>query len=168
MENYVQSLISGSNSTRLYSKSLTNSFIQMRSPKGSAFFIFRLVYSLGYLDNSSMSQRWGKTIFLALLPLLLFVGCSGYESATPELDLSGGNATNGQSVYNNAGSPGNKCSDCHAADGTGVWPYPDIRSFTAQEIATAVRVGPSSMPAYSASEISNSELTDLIAYILTL
>lgn len=141
---------------------------KMRTLKGGAFYFFGLVYFLVCLDNLIMNQRGRWTLFLALFAVLC-VRCSGYESATDtNVDLAGGNATNGQIVYNNAGSPGNKCSDCHAADGSGVWPYPDIRNATAQQIANAVRLGPLNMPAYSTSEISNSELSDLVAYILTL
>lgn len=140
----------------------------MRMPEGGAFCFFGLVYFLGYLDNLIMSQHGRQALFLALFSVLC-IRCGGYESATEtNLDLSNGNAANGQIVYNNAGSPGNKCSDCHAADGSGVWPYPDIRNASAQQIANAVRVGPLNMPAYSTSEISNSELSDLVAYILTL
>lgn len=111
----------------------------------------------------SLRQNTFSTLFLTLF---LFIGCSGYESATA---VTAANIDNGEQVYNNNGNPGEKCVDCHAANGSGVFGLgSDIRSATAGEISSAVRAGPGLMPAYSTTVITGTELNDLIAYVLTL
>lgn len=102
-----------------------------------------------------------------LFVLLLFVlGCGDYKSQANVVSVD---TSAGELVYNNNGSLGNKCVDCHAADGSGVFGLgPDIRSASSIGIANAVRTGPSTMPAYSSVTITDEELSDLIVFVLTL
>lgn len=103
-----------------------------------------------------------------LLGLTFLFGCSGYESATPETDWGGGNAVAGQLIYTSSGNVNERCIDCHGANGGGIFPYSDIRDKSDAAIAAAVRLGPSVMPDYATSVITDEDLRDLIAYINSL
>jgi len=64
------------------------------------------------------------------------------------------------------------CEGCHGAQGIGAtvgfgWEAPDLYPADPVEIAEAVRFGPGVMPNFDAHQISDSNLNDLVAYVLT-
>lgn len=109
----------------------------------------------------------------AFIPLALaVVGCGeeGTDSEDPRVDailsLSPDTA-NGADIYANAGM----CVTCHAADGTGVDPFPSLIEQLAmsddEQAITAILDGVSgtAMPPYEAT-FSQQEIADVYGYVL--
>jgi mono/diheme cytochrome c family protein len=108
-------------------------------------------------------------IMLGLSTILMYnncgkVGDSGLASNGSE--TTEGDPVAGGIVYNSAAGSEPSCFTCHGANGMqylGV----DLKTYSAAQIETAVRIGPGIMPVYDSSEISEQQLVDLIAYIQT-
>lgn len=62
-----------------------------------------------------------------------------------------------------------QCAACHAWDGDGGALYqrqaPSLHHATATQIAEAVRIGPSQMPKFGTSAITDAQLSNLVAYV---
>jgi mono/diheme cytochrome c family protein len=63
------------------------------------------------------------------------------------------------------------CQDCHQEDGRGVAPSPAIVGTALpglEDFVLAIRTGPSDMPVFTTSEVSDEEIAHLYAYLQTL
>lgn len=97
-----------------------------------------------------------------------------YEIVEPPSELGGGDAMEGQALFNES------CIVCHGRDAAGTERGPALRGslVTAETIATRVRTSGSSessvyegltggrMPFWSAERLSDDELRDLVAFVL--
>jgi ubiquinol-cytochrome c reductase cytochrome c subunit len=92
--------------------------------------------------------------FIFSIAMLWLVACG----STDAVDLPTGTAATGAPLYVS------NCLSCHGSDGTG-GSGPDITSSSSKNIQSAVRNGPSDMPAWTESEITDQNLADIIAYI---
>ncbi len=92
------------------------------------------------------------------------VGETGLSSSNSILE---GDPTQGSVVYNIDGVSQPACVTCHGAAGTGILGV-DLKTFSDQDIETAMRTGPGTMPLYEPSDISAQQLVHLLAYIRTL
>lgn len=79
---------------------------------------------------------------------------------TTAAPAAGGNAAAGQAVFTA------NCNACHPNGQKGVGP--DIRGASVNEVKRQVRNGGGSMPAFTASQISDTQLSDLAAYVSSL
>ena len=98
-----------------------------------------------------------------------------YEIVQPPSDLSGGDATTGRATFNRT------CVVCHGTDATGTERGPALRGETLSEALVGTRVrtsGPSDSPIYpgltngimpfwAADRLSDEELRDVTAFVLT-
>lgn len=86
----------------------------------------------------------------------------GVEGGLP--DAAEGNAAHGQEVWNA------NCAHCHGATGAGgvagagAW-TPSVRAQPAEIIAEAIRVGPFQMPQFRDTQISDEEISDVVAFL---
>lgn len=116
-----------------------------------------------------MTSKSTRALLVAapLLAGLILVACaSGGAPAASSATSSagGGNATAGKAVFDS------NCTGCHPGGKAGVGPsLVGIVGRLAQAgVTRQVREGGSEMPAFSASQISDQQLSDLIAYLGTL
>lgn len=87
---------------------------------------------------------------------------SSEEPIVPRNDLS-----NGGELYRS------ECAACHAATGIGGAlsfrdNAPPLKSFTALQVAAAIRGGPGEMPFYGPNTISDQQLEQIVTYVLYL
>ncbi|MGI9119480.1 MAG: c-type cytochrome [Acidimicrobiales bacterium] len=86
--------------------------------------------------------------------------------AVPELDLSGADVAKGGELFRL------QCAACHNwAGGGGALLYtvaPTVVPADPVEAAEAIRVGPTTMPAFGQAALDDDELDDLVAYVGTL
>jgi cytochrome c553 len=97
-----------------------------------------------------------------LLPTLLLLSLSQQVTAQPTGDAEHGRALWLETLHV-------ECRDCHGDDGEGAF-GPDLagRALTRAQFIHAVRKPWGIMPAYAESQISDQELTDVMAYLGTL
>jgi len=95
-------------------------------------------------------------VFCIFATSAVFLSCAGQQ-----LDLSGGDASVGESVYVS------NCLTCHGASGQGDTAS-RIIGVESNELIDAVRQGPGDMPTFSKTDISDSQLADLFAYLESL
>jgi mono/diheme cytochrome c family protein len=110
-------------------------------------------------------------VFFTLASLCVLVGYSncgqvGETGLTSSTSLQTGDPAQGAMIYNIDGTKP-ACITCHAADGTGVLGV-DLKTFSDEDIETAIRTGPAGMTFYNTTDISEQQLLHLLAYIRTL
>ena len=96
--------------------------------------------------------------------LVAFVGSLGDGPAVPQVDPAGGELAEGGEIYRS------QCAACHSATGAGgALSYgraaPSLAKASPLQVATAVRIGPDQMPAFSDDAISTDQLDSLAKYI---
>ncbi len=82
----------------------------------------------------------------------------------PQVNLHNANVQSGLSLF------ALNCAACHTITGSGDalasgYFAPTLHLATKTQIAEAVRTGPGNMPRFSAKQLSNKQLTDLVAYV---
>src|SRR6185295_16572296 len=81
----------------------------------------------------------------------------------PVVDPAAGNLAEGGDLFRL------QCAACHAWAGDGGAllhrEAPALHDSTARQIAEAVRIGPSTMPAFGTAALSPKELNDLVSYV---
>lgn len=113
-------------------------------------------------------KMYALFVVLGLSILVMYSNCgqvgeSGYATSD---SLEEGNPVTGSLIYSvDASKPA--CITCHGAAGTAVIGV-DLKTFSDQDIETALRSAPSGMPLYDYADISEQQLLHLIAYIRTL
>ena len=104
-----------------------------------------------------------------MLLTALFNNCGNIgDSATAQLITDPNFVPNpelGEQIYKVSSSP--TCISCHGADGM-LEPAVDLKSIDDDVIKTGIRVGPGTMPLYSTTALSDTNIAHLIAYIRTL
>ncbi len=84
----------------------------------------------------------------------------------PDVDVASGSLSDGERVYQL------DCAPCHGTTGNGgavgTRSAPNLRSATPIQIAEAVRVGPTTMPLFGPSTITQDDLNSLVRYVLYL
>ncbi len=97
--------------------------------------------------------------------LVSYVASLGPGPAIPNPDPAAGNISTGQQLF------AEHCAGCHQIMGRGGFVtgarVPELQTVPATQIAEAVRVGPYLMPRFSPEQISNSELNDIVKYVLS-
>lgn len=96
--------------------------------------------------------------------LVAFVGSLGNGPTIPNVDVAAGDLSAGGELYRS------QCAACHSATGAGgALSYgraaPSLSQATAQQIGTAIRVGPGQMPVFGSDAISDQQLNGLARYI---
>ncbi len=93
-------------------------------------------------------------------------GAAPAPSAAPTSDPTApavaADVTAGKAVFDQ------NCNTCHPGGDRGVGPALKGRNLSADRITRQVRNGGGSMPAFSASQISDPQLNDLVAYVQSL
>lgn len=107
-------------------------------------------------------------VFLSFGMLIMYSNCGqvGETGASSAESVIEGDATRGALVYNVDGAQ-LACVTCHGSAGTTVVGV-DLKTFSANDIETAVRTGPGTMPQFSYTDLTDQQLADVIAYIQTL
>lgn len=96
-----------------------------------------------------------------------FALASGAQGGPPIPSPAPGNdLARGRKIFDD------NCEACHGAQGIGAtvgfgWVAPDLYPADATEVAEAVRFGPGVMPNFDNRQISDSDLNDLVTYVLT-
>jgi ubiquinol-cytochrome c reductase cytochrome c subunit len=94
-----------------------------------------------------------------------YVASLGPGPAIPTPNPASGNVSMGQQLF------ADHCAGCHQVMGRGGFVtgarVPELQTVPATQIAEAVRIGPYLMPHFSKQQISDSELNDIIKYIVT-
>jgi mono/diheme cytochrome c family protein len=102
-----------------------------------------------------------RKLSVALLAVLI-VRCGNAPAAL----IPSGDPEAGEEIYTTLASP--TCITCHGADGTGVpGQAGSIVGKASATISETVRSGISTMPAYSQIEITDRQMSDLLAYVAT-
>ncbi len=83
-------------------------------------------------------------------------------AATAAAAAAKGDVTAGKAVFDQS------CNSCHPNGGQGAGPTLRGKNLQATRIQTIVRNGGGGMPAFSASQISDQQLTNLVAYVQSL
>jgi ubiquinol-cytochrome c reductase cytochrome c subunit len=96
--------------------------------------------------------------------LVVYVGSLGDGPALPKVDVSNADVANGGALFRA------NCAPCHSASGAGgALSYgraaPSLGAAKPEEIGAAVRAGPSQMPVFDQSGLSQAELDDVVAYV---
>lgn len=96
--------------------------------------------------------------------LVAYVSLLGEGPAIPAVDTSGADLANGGTLYRA------NCASCHNWDGKGgalvnrnnappLHPVPNV------QVAEAIRIGPGAMPGFTAEQLPDEDLDDVIAYV---
>jgi len=97
--------------------------------------------------------------------LVAFLAALGPGPGIPHPDPQAGNLSIGQHLFTL------HCSGCHQEMARGGFVtgarVPELQTVTPTEIAEAVRIGPYLMPRFPVSQISDSELEDIIKYVIS-
>ncbi len=96
--------------------------------------------------------------------LVAYVASESDGPDIPEVDLNGADVSAGGELYRS------NCQACHSAFGSGGalsygYSAPALHSATPLEIGSAVRAGPGLMPVFGPDVISDTELSDVVAYV---
>lgn len=113
-------------------------------------------------------KKYVAFVLLGLGILVMYSNCGqvGESGFAVSGSLQDGNAVAGGLIYNvDAAKPA--CLTCHGPAGTAVLGV-DLKTFSDEDIETALRSAPSGMPLYDFADISEQQLLHLIAYIRTL
>ncbi|MEA2265700.1 MAG: ubiquinol-cytochrome c reductase cytochrome c subunit [Solirubrobacteraceae bacterium] len=99
--------------------------------------------------------------------LVAYVASLGPGPPVPTLDLAAGRVNAGMESFTD------HCAGCHQVGGAGgivtgaIAPALNHPNVTPTEIAEAVRVGPYVMPVFTQAQISDPELADIVAYVVS-
>jgi ubiquinol-cytochrome c reductase cytochrome c subunit len=97
--------------------------------------------------------------------LVSYVASLGPGPAIPTPNPASGNLSMGQQLF------AMNCAGCHQIEGRGGFVtgarVPELQTVPATQIAEAVRVGPYLMPRFSPQQISDSQLNDIVRYVLS-
>lgn len=118
------------------------------------------------LANSDDEPRRKRAVYNAeeIATLVAYVGSLGDGPDLPEVDLSTADLANGGELFRA------NCAPCHSASGAGgALSYgraaPSLGASEPDEVAAAVRAGPSQMPVFGDEVLSSDELADVVAYV---
>lgn len=120
-----------------------------------------------------MARKLALKLVLAVIPALLLVtACGGGEPPAPTTPpaakpangapAKAGDAAAGQTVFQQ------NCDGCHPGGNAGTGPALRGRGLTAERISTQVRNGGGGMPAFPPNRISDQQLADVVAYVMSL
>jgi mono/diheme cytochrome c family protein len=116
-----------------------------------------------------MATKLALKLILAVIPVLLIVAACGEPApppapppAAPPPVAKDGDVAAGQAVFQQ------HCEACHPGGGAGVGPALRGQNLSAGHISTQVRQGAGAMPAFPPERISDQQLNDLVAYVLSL
>lgn len=116
-------------------------------------------------DSDDLPQR-KRAVYNAedIAALVAHVGSLGDGPALPNVDVSSADVARGGELFRA------NCAPCHSASGAGgALSYgraaPLLGSATPAEVGAAVRSGPSQMPVFDESLLSQPELADVAAYV---
>ena len=123
----------------------------------------------GYMPLSSIhSQPRRERVLLnekEIRSLVAYVASLGPGPPVPQVRPSAGNPSQGQELF------AEHCAGCHQIMARGGFVtgarVPPLQGLTAREIAEAVRIGPYLMPHFSKRQISDAQLSSLVAYVLS-
>ena len=97
--------------------------------------------------------------------LVAYVASLGPGPPVPHPSPSAGNIADGQALFTE------HCAGCHQELARGGFVtgarVPPLQGLTASEIAEAARIGPYLMPRFSTTQISDAQLSSIIAYVLS-
>ncbi|MEY2403977.1 MAG: ubiquinol-cytochrome c reductase cytochrome c subunit [Acidimicrobiaceae bacterium] len=118
------------------------------------------------LANSDDQPRRKRAVYNTedIAALVAYVGSLGDGPKLPDIDLSHADVAGGGELFRA------NCAPCHSASGAGgALSYgraaPSLGPAQPEEIAAAVRAGPSQMPVFGEDALSTSELADVVAYV---
>lgn len=119
-------------------------------------------------DREPEDLQQGDRVLLTdkeIRSVVLYVASLGPGPGIPTPDPGSGNISMGQHLFSA------NCSGCHQIMARGGFVtgarVPELQTVPATQIAEAVRIGPYLMPRFSKEQISDSELNDIVKYILT-
>jgi cytochrome c551 len=113
-----------------------------------------------------------RTLLLALA-VGLATGCAGGDDTDTDTDTADDTDTDtdtagGPDLANGGAVYAQRCSACHAADGTGgSGPNLNYRvpGLDDTEVRAVIRNGKNTMPAFNAASIADADLDDLVAFL---
>jgi ubiquinol-cytochrome c reductase cytochrome c subunit len=118
------------------------------------------------LADSNQQPRRKPAVYNAedIAALVAYVGSLGDGPKLPVVDAARGDVAIGGELFRA------NCAPCHSASGAGgALSYgraaPSLGAAKPEEIGAAVRSGPSQMPVFDQSLLSQSELNDVVAYV---
>jgi ubiquinol-cytochrome c reductase cytochrome c subunit len=118
------------------------------------------------LPNSDEHPRRKRAVYGTddIAALVAYVGSLGDGPNLPSVDLSHPDLANGGDLFRA------NCAPCHSASGSGgALSYgaaaPSLGQAKPQEIAAAVRSGPSQMPVFGPEALTQRQLDDVVAYV---
>lgn len=149
---------------------VTTSDGQVRGPSlaqaGEAGAFYQLSTGRMPLANSGDTPQRKRAVYNSadIAAIAAYVGSLGTGPALPNVDLSNASVPNGGEVFRA------NCAPCHSASGAGgALSYgraaPPLTSALPEEVAAAVRSGPSQMPVFGPDALSRQELDDVVAYV---
>ena len=143
---------------------------QQRGPAllhtGEAGAFYQLSTGRMPLANSDDEPQRKRSPYNAddIAALVAFVGSLGDGPPLPRVDTSRADVAQGGELFRA------NCAPCHSASGAGgALSYgraaPSLGAAQPEEIAAAVRAGPSQMPVFGKDALSSRELEDVVAYV---
>jgi ubiquinol-cytochrome c reductase cytochrome c subunit len=118
------------------------------------------------LANSDDLPRRKRAVYNAedIAALVAYVGSLGDGPKLPTVNVANADVAQGGELFRA------NCAPCHSASGAGgALSYgraaPSLGAAKPEEVAAAVRSGPSQMPVFDQSGLSQSELDDVVAYV---
>lgn len=149
---------------------VTTSDGQVRGPSlenaGAAAAYYQLATGRMPLANSGDVPRRKPAVFGPddIASLVDYVASLGNGPALPKIDVTGADLPRGGEFFRA------NCAACHSASGAGgALSYgraaPSLGSATPEEIAAAVRSGPTEMPVFGPDVLPDAELADVAAYV---
>lgn len=149
---------------------VTTSDGQLRGPSlvhsGEAAAFYELSTGRMPLANSGDEPRRMRPVYNAddIAALVAYVGSLGDGPTLPNVDVSNADVAHGGELFRA------NCAPCHSASGAGgALSYgraaPSLGAAQPEEIAAAVRSGPSQMPVFGQDALSEPELADVVAYV---
>jgi ubiquinol-cytochrome c reductase cytochrome c subunit len=118
------------------------------------------------LQSPGVQPRRTRVLFSEseIKALVSYIASLAPGPGIPTPDPSGGSVSEGLTLFTQ------NCAGCHQVVGAGGYVpdavAPPLAPNSAREIAEAVRIGPNLMPKFSRSQLSDTQLDSLIAYLL--
>ena len=116
-------------------------------------------------DSDDLPQR-KRAVYNAddIAALVTYVGSLGDGPALPKVEVANADVARGGELFRA------NCAPCHSASGAGgALSYgraaPSLGAAQPEQVAAAVRAGPSQMPVFDESLLSQAELDDVAAYV---
>jgi ubiquinol-cytochrome c reductase cytochrome c subunit len=117
------------------------------------------------LSNPYVQPRRSRVLFTErqIRGLIAYIASLGPGPAAPHPDPASGSVSEGFGLYSR------DCAGCHTIVGAGGYlpdaVAPPLSEDSPQQIAEAVRIGPSLMPRFSPQRLSDQQLDSVIAYV---